>query len=688
MFKFKDLINKNFPKNKNLEKVIAGKNIKNIKNIGSTLSKIGKLNFNQNNDESEGIPANSIISKTVFSYDIPEISKLELEFVYNFFEKNERSADESRPGESIINLNADKTSEILYAIKNEKLPRYVRFSFKQPRDPFAKIATANDKTLANNIDKIAREGAGSDRFFTGFEIFDTGAEKTIYSNLRSTGFALDFESPDNSSLETAKKIADTLEDPDGLTGLGKKFILESLNQLKDGEMQFARADVSPRVASFSDNPVGRQTFSVKINNLFIDDIISKANRLPTSVMQDELLGLTAIASDYQKNTLSKIGNDPTQLNEDQFTNQIDAFEILSGNPFGNSKIKSYESLKNYEITMLGYMIEKTEILPNESIVTYDPYIITDPQKLYITDENVRYGGNYLYTVRTVCQVITPVVKLDPDDPILDEVVYAKFIMASEGISKSILCIEKEPPPPPANLKARFDFRLKAPILSWSFPLNPQRDIKRFQIFKRRSINEAFTLVAEYDFDNSIDKTSVSEVAIKKNLFKFEVPKITYTDTQFNIMAKPIYAVASVDAHGMTSNLSNQIKVEYDKYKNKVKTSLVSRENAPKPYPNIYLEEDTFKDIIKVSGYDRMHVFFDPEYYRILKNSKTQKEGSKKEEDLNLLSINPDEPTYSIQILNLDIQKDEVINITIEDRSGFPKVFTAKSFGKKYISNKK
>ena len=219
-------------------------------------------------------------------------------------------------------------------------------------------------------------------------------------------------------------------------------------------------------------------------------------------------------------------------------------------------------------------------------------------------------------------------------------------------------------------------------------MNPQRDIKRFQIFKRRSINEAFTLVAEYDFDNSIDKTSVSEVAIKKNLFKFEVPKITYTDTQFNIMAKPIYAVASVDAHGMTSNLSNQIKVEYDKYKNKVKTSLVSRENAPKPYPNIYIEEDTFKDIIKVSGYDRMHVFFDPEYYRILKNSKTQKEGSKKEEDLNLLSINPDEPTYSIQILNLDIQKDEVINITIEDRSGFPKVFTAKSFGKKYISNKK
>lgn len=691
MKKFKDLKNNFFKKNKNLEQVLDAKNVTDVKRLNNTISEIEKLNFKQSDDESEAVPAKSILSKTVFSYDIPEPENLNLEFVYNFFEKNERSFDASKPGQKIINLETEKTSDILFKIRNEKSPRYIEFSFTPPRDPFTKIAKSNDKTLANNLNKIAREGAGSDQFFTGFELKDTGAEKTIYANLRSSIFSIDKVDPNDSSLSLAKKLSDTIENPEGLTGLGKKFILESLNQLKDGQMQFARSDVSPTVAQFSDNPVGRQTFSIKVNNLFVSDIINKANRLPTGVFQDELLGLENSAAEFQKNTLSKIGNDPTKLNEDQFTNQVDAFEILAGNPFKNSNIKSYENLKNYDITLLGYMIEKTEILPDESIESFEPFIITDPKNLNFIDRNIRYGGNYVYTLRTVCQVISPVVKMDPDNPILDEVVYAKFIMASEGITDSILCIEKVSPPPPANLRARFDFKLKCPILSWAFPLNPQRDIKRFQIFKRSNTSLPFTLIAEYDFDDSVEKTGVNEVAMSKNLYKLKVPKLTYTDVKFKQNESAIYALASVDAHGMTSNFSNQIKVVYDKYKNKIRTTLVSRENAPKSYPNIYLEEDTFQDVIKVSGYDRMHLFFDPEYYRVLKNSnisKNKKNNNSKEEDLKLIAVNPDEPTYSIQILNLDNQKDELINITIEDRSEIPKVFSAASFNKNNISSKK
>ena len=69
-------------------------------------------------------------------------------------------------------------------------------------------------------------------------------------------------------LETAKKISDLVNDDAGLTGLNKKIILESLNQLKGGEIQYSPSDVNPEVSAFSDNPVGRQSFSVKFNNLF------------------------------------------------------------------------------------------------------------------------------------------------------------------------------------------------------------------------------------------------------------------------------------------------------------------------------------------------------------------------------------------------------------------------------------
>ena len=684
---FRSVMKSKLVNSKTIDKISSVKNIENFSNV---ISSIENANFNQNNSNiSEAVPAKSIISKTSFSYDIPEIEKLELEFVYNFFEKDEREIDASDDRERIINLELDNTSDVLFALKNDKLPRFVRVFFKGPNDPFAKISKFNNKTLLNNIDKIAREGAGSDKFFTGFELIDSGEEKTIYNNLRFTSFAANMEDPKNSMLETAKKISDIVNDEESLSGLGKKIMLESLNQLKGGEIQYAPSDVRPEVAAFSDNPVGRQSFSVKFNNLFISDIIKKANKYPTGVFQDELVALEEVVEDFQKNILSKIGDDPTQLNEDQFTNQVEAVDILSGNPFERGRFNNPNAIKEYEVLLVGYMIEKVEILPDESVVTNEPFIITDPQNLFFVDKNVRYGGNYIYTIRTICQVTSPVVKLDPDNPILDEVVYARFLMASEGITKSILCTEKEPPPPPVNLKARFDFRQKAPVLSWSFPVNPQRDIKRFQIFKRNTVNESFVLIGEYDFDDSVSRTTVTEVALPKNLFRFNRPKTSFLDKKFVIGSRPIYAIASVDAHGMTSNYSNQISVFYDKLKNRMTAELVSRANAPKPYPNIYLESDTFKDNIKVSSYDRMHVFFDPEYYRVFKNdSISEKNKSTREKDLGLIAVNPDQPTYSIQLLNIDNQKEETINITIEDRSVIPRRYTAKTIGNKFVSNKK
>ena len=68
---------------------------------------------------------------------------------------------------------------------------------------------------------------------------------------------------------------------------------------------------------------------------------------------------------------------------------------------------------------------------------------------------------------------------------------------------------------------------RKPRINWQFPINPQRDIKRFQIFKRFSTSDPFTLIAEYDFDNSTIRTSVSEVALEDRLFRFPFPKISF-----------------------------------------------------------------------------------------------------------------------------------------------------------------
>lgn len=620
----------------------------------------------------------SIISKTVFQYDIPEIENFELEFVYNYFTKDERDVNANSLSNRTINLNVENTSEALFQATNDLLPRFIRFNFKPPRDPKTTIASRADEFLVQNLDKIIKEGGSSNKFFTGIELKDTGEEKAIYANLKSTGFATQLAEPEDSSRSLASKVSDIIENPSGLTGRGKKYILESLNQLKDDQLTFAPSDVRPEVAEFSNNPVGRQTFSVKFNNLFIDDIIQKANRIPTGVFQDEIYSFSRLTGEYQRNTLSKIGTNPTKIYEDEFINNVQAFEILAGSQSSNSDAVS-EIIRNkgYEIKLLGYLIEKTEIFPDESVRVYPPFVVNDPQKLFVRDDNVRYGANYAYTVRTICQVTTPVVKINKDDPILDEVVLARFVMTSEGVTSSVLCTEKVPPPPPTAIRPRFEFKLKKPIINWQFPVNPQRDIKRFQIFKRENINLPFTLVAEYDFDNSTSRTAVNEIALEKNLIPMQFPKTSFIDKKFGITTTPIYAVASVDAHGMTSNLSTQIQVRYDKIKNKMTSKLISREGAPKQYPNIYLEEDTFKDVMSVSSYKRMHVFFDPEYYRVLKNDNSSTNGNTTvEKDLKFIAADPDNRTYSIQILNVDLQKDGIVNIKIEDKSLVPQRVSA------------
>ena len=100
-------------------------------------------------------------------------------------------------------------------------------------------------------------------------------------------------------------------------------------------------------------------------------------------------------------------------------------------------------------------------------------------------------------------------------------------------------------------------------------------------------------------------------------------------------------------------------------------------NAPKPYPNLLLNVDAFKDAISVSGYNRMKVFFTPEYYKVFKNNKIRKRVRgrsrvvKEEKSVEFMRVNPNEDTYQIHLLNVDLQKDEIVKIKIADKSGAP-----------------
>ena len=202
--------------------------------------------------------------------------------------------------------------------------------------------------------------------------------------------------------------------------------------------------------------------------------------------------------------------------------------------------------------------------------------------------------------------------------------------------------------------------------------------------KRRSLEEPFELLVEYDFDSSFIKSDPLENGPGKNIIVTKFPVINHTDQKFREGDNPIYAIAAVDAHGMTSNYSEQFQINYDKFKNVINKKLISRAGAPKPYPNMFLESDTFQDLIKTSGKDRMTIVFDPEYYVVTTTRQTLSFGTY-EDDLNLIAIDPSNPTYKIQIINTDLQQSEVVDISIGDLVSPPLAIPAAKISKNNLS---
>jgi hypothetical protein len=86
--------------------------------------------------------------------------------------------------------------------------------------------------------------------------------------------------------------------------------------------------------------------------------------------------------------------------------------------------------------------------------------------------------------------------------------------------------------------------------------------------------------------------------------------------------------------------------------------MFSKAGAPKAFPNMYLRNDTFIDTIKTSNFDRLTVYFDPEYLRVT---------NKDAEDLRLLPLDDPFSKYLLQFINTDFQTSQNITFTIDDR---------------------
>jgi hypothetical protein len=114
---------------------------------------------------------------------------------------------------------------------------------------------------------------------------------------------------------------------------------------------------------------------------------------------------------------------------------------------------------------------------------------------------------------------------------------------------------------------------------------------------------------------------------------------------------------SIDAHALTSNYSAQFLVYFDRVQNKLIRRRISPSNAPKQYPNTYLETELSLDSVKSSEAKKMRVYFDPEYLNVEDSKGT---------DLQLIKTTNRNGLYRFVLLNTDLQQQSNVDVKITD----------------------
>jgi len=620
----------------------------------------------------------AIPSRLIYSVDVPEVENLKSEFIYNYYIPDESTQDYKQDKNALLsisnkmNLLPDVLKKPGYEIEGylnsvskisdlKKLPRYVRLTWNSN----SKLSlTTTEQTIALNdtsklkeedLPKVSKEDQFASSYYTSLEsnngtlvqamssLFDHlgGVDKDLRNNFANAEKAnLKVFNESNSDFHASMSAVSY-----------QKGGLELEKQVKDSYLEKLKST----------------KFQSQINNNFLFDILKQAsgsqhpNNKTLKSFIDYSLKVNGIVSNYK-------------LSEFDYLTSI-PYHTVYGSGYQGSVGSNQDDESTFKI--IGYVIDKVEVFSDGTVNRFSPIVINGGKKNSYIDFQIRYGAVYFYSIRSIMDVTYNAI----DNKNFYFTRVASFV-ASKDTTVEVQTIEHIAPPPPADFKLTWDYdrfnqntvifdhendrpfpntgTRGSLMLSWSLPVNSQMDIKKFQIFRRKTVNDPFEIIKQYDFDDSFSKFESLENNINEKIVsKHEEPMLYFFDDDFYQNSEYIYALASIDAHGLTSNYSEQFKIVFNKFTNKIEKTLISIAGAPKPYPNLYLEKDLFVDTFKTSNKNKMHVYLQPDCIKT--NNEPilfQRYGESGEYN---------RQKYVINIINTDVQKSKQVNIFLQKK---------------------
>ena len=631
------------------------------KATASKKSKAEKRTATRAKFESEELPADtapdvmsSFPSNLTTFIDVPEVQRLRARFYYNFFVYDE-SVNENpdmRTSKTLERMMQRSAGKVNVTELRKRVPRFIKIDFKplqltsdtenknpfRPRDP--DDLKLPELSIAEFYDSIMSETSIGNAAFTGIPLQDTGADGKLGTLMAAAAAVTTKQSTFKWDEASATDQAKILNEKTSDLVSGQSLVKILNNTQPDTTRYFDSATSSENIRDALD-PVKEVMIPVQLNNKFIEIIARSAANDMTSVYSDEFQEIRSAALILQESTISN--SDISNLDEEEYDVLIE--------PIRQRLVDASEFQEDPVVT--GYVIDKSEILPGGGMKKFEPIILEDANTSSHIDLNVRYGAVYVYQIRAIAQI--EVQSLSEE---VDEVISSTILVSSKPGGRSVArCIERKPPPIPADFDVRWDYNRDKLCIMWNFSPNPQRDIKKFQVFRRKTVREPFQMIMMYDFDDSVEPLPYIETPNLNRVTHSDQPVLYHYDDNFTKESTYIYTICALDARNLTSNYALQLRVSFNRLTNRVEKEVVSPGNAPKSYPNIFLNHDLFVDTIRDSSHSRMKLFFDPEYLKVV-NARNR--------DMNLLAPTQKGGSYQLQFLNVDHQKSQVIEIYIDD----------------------
>lgn len=562
----------------------------------------------------------SLDSNVLAIVNLGQPTGLTAEFRYNYYSSDESATEDTTRFRSSL----------------EGSPRLVKLSFKLPSLQSNETLGSNVdySVFVNDVDKVHSVEDIPNMGNTYVTLQDTGLlSRSTDSIKRSCKIRGIGGNPTDQSLALSVQLTGSI-DPAVIQKIAVNYSSMNVSFLSQGveipSEKYTDANGLPATILFYDKFVAESLSSAEIEN---------PSRSPVEA---------GLISRYLTTRQKEARERAPSISGEEFTS------ILSPTSFFERRTSSGYAEVDRQVRRVGCLIERVEELSSGRRVKKLIGAV-DPRADSFVDYDVKYGSRYSYTVRAVYSIQVPEILLRRNDSVASRV----LIASSPSNIASVTAEEQVPPAPPSDIRFNFDHTKGELNIRWEFPVDRTRDVTRFQVFRRKSLTEPFTLLKELDFDQSVVQVSRVEAPLPVNSSKSEFPVRRLIDYDFGRSSDYIYAVCCVDAHGYVSNYSSQYRVTFNRRLNNVVVSCVSPANAPRPYPNLYvnLPGTLTVDTITRSGVNQVTVVFNPEYLQV-----TDRGGN----DLGLLKYGAEGAKYYMNVIDTSRAEQVAVPVTIND----------------------